>query len=178
MEDRKRIIKSGGRGSGKTTFCQALVDLARSAGWEVAGVLSPPILVNGQKIGIDIVDLSTNQSKRLANTIDRGGDGTKTNRWAFDDEALSWGNQVLGNIPPCDLLVVDELGPLEFERGEGWLNGLLAVSDGDYRLVLVVIRPELVGKALELWPDAEVLEMIEPRNAAVLSEEFFRSIST
>jgi nucleoside-triphosphatase THEP1 len=178
MGGRKRFIISGVQGSGKTTFCQALVDLARSVGWKVAGVLSPPVLVDGQKVGIDVVDLSTSQHKRLANTIDRGGGGPKTTCWAFDEEVLSWGNQVLGNILPCDLLVVDELGPLEFERGEGWLNGILAVSDGDYKLAVVVIRPGLVEKALVMWPDVEVSEMDEPGNAAPLAEEFFRDILT
>jgi nucleoside-triphosphatase THEP1 len=27
---------------------------------------------------------------------------------------------MLKSATPCDLLVVDELGPLEFERREGW----------------------------------------------------------
>lgn len=174
MDECKRFIITAMQGSGKTTFCQTLVDLARSAGWEVAGVLSPPVMVGGKKVGIDVVDLSTDLRRRLANTIDRGGDGPMTIRWAFDEEALSWGNQVLGNVPHCDLLVIDELGPLEFERGEGWLNGIPAVNNGDYKFAAVVIRPELVGKALEMWPDAEVIEMGGPGNVALLAEEFFR----
>ena len=141
MIQRKRFIITGVQGSGKTTFCQKLVELARSAGWNVAGVLSPPVLVGGQKVGIDIIDLSTNQRKRLANSIEQGGDGPKTIRWAFVGDVLSWGNRVLENIPPSDLLVVDELGPIEFERGEGWLNGISAVSDGDYKFAFEASSP-------------------------------------
>jgi hypothetical protein len=111
----------------------------------------------------------------LANTIDQGGDGPKTIRWAFDGEALAWGNQVLGNIHPCDLLVIDELGPLEFERGEGWMHGFTAVDDGDYTLAVVVIRPDLVDKALEKWPCANILEIDKPENVAAQAEAFFRT---
>jgi nucleoside-triphosphatase THEP1 len=174
MAERKRFIITGVQGSGKTTFCQSLIDLARSSGWKVAGVLSPPIVVGGKKVGIDVVDLSSNQRRHLANNIDRGENGPKTIRWAFDGEALSWGNRVLGDFPPCDLLVIDELGPLEFDLGEGWLNGIPAVSHGDYKLALIVIRPGLVEKALELWPGAEVIEIDGPEQADTLSEKFFR----
>ena len=37
-----------------------------------------------------------------------------------DAEVLAWGTRILQQATPCDLLVVDELGPLKFERGEGW----------------------------------------------------------
>jgi len=169
MAKRKRFFITGVQGSGKTTFCQSLIDLARTAGWIVA-------VVGGKKVGIDVVDLSTSQIRRLANSIEQGGNGPQTIRWAFNGKVLSWGNQVLRNIPSCDLLVVDELGPLEFDRGEGWLNGFSAVSSGEYKFAVVVIRPGLLEKALKIWPDAEVLEMDEPGNSAILAEEFFRDI--
>jgi hypothetical protein len=57
---------------------------------------------------------------------------------------------------PCGLLVVDELGPLEFERAQGWLSGLTALDSGEYELGLVVIRPELMGAALARWPEAGI----------------------
>jgi hypothetical protein len=176
MTEPKRFIITGVQGSGKTTFCQSLIDLAHSAGWYVTGILSPPIVVGGKKVGIDVVDLSSKLRRHLAHNINQGGNGPKTIQWAFVGEALSWGNQVLGNLPPCDLLVIDELGPLEFDRGEGWLNGIPAVSDGVYTFALIVIRPGLVEKALEIWPDAAVYEVDDPRNATSLAEEFFREI--
>lgn len=177
MARRSLYLITGVQGSGKTTFCQVLVDLAVSDGRSIAGVLSPQEMVEERKVGIDIVDLSTKQRRRLANTINRGGNGPKTIRWAFDGEALAWGNQVLGNIHPCDLLVIDELGPLEFERGEGWMNGFTAVDDGDYTLAVVVIRPDLVEKALEKWPHANVLEIDKPENVDALAEEFFQTMA-
>ena len=48
-------------------------------------------------------------------------------------------------LPPCDLLVIDEIGPLELEMGQGLTNALDALRQADYRLALVSIRPALAG---------------------------------
>ena len=83
----------------------------------------------------------------------------KTRRWSFYPEIVDWGNQVLKNAVPCELLIVDELGPLEFERGEGWIAGLSAVDSGEYQIALVVIRPSLLKKAKKRWKISRVLDL-------------------
>ena len=62
-----------------------------------------------------------------------------------------------GAVAP-DLLVVDELGPLEFARGVGLTEGLTAVDAGRYAVACVVVRPALVDEALRRWPDATVVD--------------------
>ena len=57
----------------------------------------------------------------------------------------------------CDLLIVDELGPIELERGEGWQNGIAALNSGEYQAAVVVIRPELLDAASQLWPNASLI---------------------
>ena len=54
---------------------------------------------------------------------------------------MDWGNQTLNTSTPCDVLVVDELGPLEFERGIGLQNGFTAIDSRNFDFALVVIRP-------------------------------------
>jgi nucleoside-triphosphatase THEP1 len=177
MEERQRFIVTGGQGSGKTTFCQTLINHAQEARWRVAGILSPPVFERGEKVGIDVIDLSTGLRRRLANP--RGGEeiGPQTIQWTFDSDVLAWGNAVLGEIPLCDLFIIDELGPLEFERGEGWLNGISAVEAGQYKFAVIVIRPHLVEKALQKWPDASVIEVIHPNQASTSAEELFSKMS-
>jgi hypothetical protein len=60
---------------------------------------------------------------------------------------------------PCDLLIVDELGPLEFDKGQGWLEGFRAVDSGRYRAALLTIRPSLLDRALQRWGKAEVIDL-------------------
>ena len=39
---------------------------------------------------------------------------------------------------------MDEIGPLEMDRGEGWTNALEVLRLGEYRLAVAVVRPSLV----------------------------------
>jgi nucleoside-triphosphatase THEP1 len=135
------LLVSGARGAGKTTLCQRLVDHLRRQGWQTAGVLSPAVLAHGRKTGIQVQDLRTGESRLLARSTADAASPVSTIRWAFDEQALRWGNDVLAGAVPCDLLVVDELGPLELQRGQGWL----------------VMRPELLEAAQARWPGSEVI---------------------
>ncbi len=154
MDSSTLFIITGTRGVGKSTFCRHLVNLAGQVGWQVSGVLSPAVFENGQKIGIDVIDLRTGEQRRLAGPRQAGqpaGTGLATQQWQFDADAVIWGNAVLQKAVPCDLLIVDELGPLEFEWGEGWPAGLAALDSGQYRWGVVVIRPELLEAARRRW---------------------------
>ena len=51
-----------------------------------------------------------------------------------------------------DLLVIDEIGPLELLHGEGWTAALPLLNSPVYRVGLVVIRPELVETACRQLP--------------------------
>jgi nucleoside-triphosphatase len=151
------LLVSGARGAGKTTLCQRLVDHLRRQGWQTAGVRSPAVLAHGRKTGIQVQDLRTGESRLLARSTADAASPVSTIRWAFDEQALRWGNDVLAGAVPCDLLVVDELGPLELQRGQGWLAGLAALDSGQYRLALLVMRPELLEAAQARWPGSEVI---------------------
>ncbi len=174
MANSNRLLITGALERGKTTLCEQLAKLAGEAGWEVRGVLSLAVFVAGRKVSIDLVNLSSGERRPLAHR-DRSTDGICTKRWNFIQNATEWGNAILGRATsysdsaPCDLLIIDELGPLELVRGEGWLNGLTAIESGNYRLAVVVIRPALLHLALEKWPDAEVIEISAPEQANQLA---------
>jgi nucleoside-triphosphatase THEP1 len=137
------------RGAGKTTFCRVLADQARAAGWDVAGLLSPPIFENGVKTGILAENLRTGETRHLAQLaasshLPLSAFHLPLGVWLFDPSILVWGNQALEICLPCDLFIVDELGPLELIRGEGWSNALAALRQSTYRVGVVVIRPECI----------------------------------
>lgn len=172
------FLITGSRGAGKTTFCSRLVKAAREAGWQPGGLISHPVFEESRRAAIDTEDLRTGEIRRLAAAVAPGEAATPgTKHWLFDPGALEWGNRVLAKCTPCDLLVVDELGPLELERGEGWQAGLAAVDSQQYAIALVVIRAELLGKVLLRWEDANLVEIDTPEDSAykarVLSEQLF-----
>lgn len=156
-------ILSGSRGSGKTTLCQRLAAEARALDWDVAGVISPAVFNGSEKTGIEVLDLRSGESRQFARRpLDPLGKPTAHSGWVYDQIALAWGNEVLEKAIPCDMLVVDEMGLLEFETNCGWKAGLAAVDSRSYRVGLVTIRPELLAAARKRWPFAGVVDMESP----------------
>jgi len=143
------ILLTGERGIGKTTVCQRVVELVTAGGGRVAGILTP-VCPNtaGEKVAIDLVDLYTGQRRVLARAD--GAEklvGPRWGRWQFDAAALSWGNAVLARAvnAEADLLVVDEIGPLELECGQGFVPVLADLRAGRIKQALVVVRPEYLS---------------------------------
>lgn len=153
------IIISGPSGSGKTTCCLQLVAQARAAHLRAGGLISPPVYHNGRKTGIDLVDQSLGACRRLA--VRRGADqaGIEMSNWLIDPAVLAWGDQLLRDLPQCDILFIDELGPLEFARGEGLQAGLELIDKRQIPIIITVVRPSFLAQACARWPWATLLNL-------------------
>ncbi|MBU0494263.1 MAG: hypothetical protein KKA73_17120 [Chloroflexi bacterium] len=153
--DRERvriIVLSGPVGNGKTTLCGQLTVRGREQGLDCAGLVCPARLVGERKVGVDVQDVRSGERRPLAETDTRPG-AVRTGRYRFDPTALAWGADVLASATPCDVLIVDELGPLELERGQGWANALDVLRAGRFRLAVVVVRPALLATLARAVPD-------------------------
>ncbi|GAB4530431.1 MAG: hypothetical protein Kow0063_08530 [Anaerolineae bacterium] len=137
------FVLSGPLGIGKTSTCLQLVDLAQGRGLDCAGLVCPARFRGRQKAGIDVLDLRTCERRSLAEADDRPA-ALRTSGYRFDASALTWGAAVLAAACPCDLLFVDEIGPLELERGQGWVNALDVLRTGSFKFAVVVVRPHLL----------------------------------
>lgn len=147
----------GERGSGKTQVCAGLAQLLSLYGEDLAGLISPGVFVEGRKTAIEAYDLRSQVRRRLA-TLRGAQDAAEvmTKDWVFDSTVLDWGGEVLRQAVPCGVLLVDELGPLEFDEGRGWTGGLDALDGRDYRMAVATIRPGLLDPARQRWPGAVV----------------------
>ncbi len=169
------------RGAGKTTFCRALVEEARAAGCEVAGLLSPALFEGGVKTGIMAQDLRSGEARVLARAegavplppsfdLPLGG-------WLFDRAVLAWGDQLLAGDLRCDLLVVDELGPLELLHGTGWVNALEALRRPGYRWAVAVVRPELADLARRTLAVAENIPFQPAEDATCQARAWWKAVA-
>jgi nucleoside-triphosphatase THEP1 len=113
------------------------------------------------KVGFEAVDVGSGERWPLAHTdpstILRQGsghcqelDGPRVGPYSFAPAALARALRVLRRAisAGCDLLMVDEIGPLELEQGEGFapILDLLPVEGPTH--TLIVVRPALLHPLL------------------------------
>jgi len=158
-EPGRLILVTGPSGSGKTSWCQRLAEEALGRGLDLAGLVSPAVWRGGRKTAIDLLDLASGERRRLAQFKPHQGADSSTWDWEFDQQVLDWGNAVLSRITQCPRIILDELGPLEFEHASGLTAGLDLVAGHGYELACVVVRPSLLARALERWPWGQTLQI-------------------
>jgi nucleoside-triphosphatase len=148
------VLVTGERGVGKTHLCQQVVEQAGKTGYRCAGVLSRAVFDGEEKAAITLVDVATGAERILAVADDKPGE-LRWGRYRFVPSTLEWGSQLLTGAMPCDLLIVDELGPLELTLGLGLVAALGVLKEGAFSLALVVVRPELLDTVREQLHCAE-----------------------
>ena len=172
----KIILLTGEIESGKSSCCLDVLKIARERRIQVAGLISPGIFEGGEKIAIDALDLKSGTKRRLAELKENQTLGLETKRWSFYPEVVLWGNQVLQDAVPCDLLMVDELGPLEFHQQAGWINGFDVLESKAFQVALVVIRPSLIEEASQHWNIAQTIDLSAPGAALLSGSELYESL--
>lgn len=133
----RAVILTGERGVGKTTLC---LDLTRGHP-RFRGIVSPAVFdAEGQKVGFACLCLETGERWDLGRS-DVVLDGPRCGKYSFSAggvvRAIACAETALAQ--PGGVTVVDEIGPLELERGAGLAPLLdLLASAGD---LLLVTRP-------------------------------------
>jgi nucleoside-triphosphatase len=153
------ILLTGPRNSGKTGACLQLAHWARDRGLDCAGLACPARMELGRRAGSDVVDLRTGEQRRFAGQRLRDG---RPDGHDFDEEAVAWARARLASACPCDLLIVDEIGPLELELGLGWSNALDILRAGRFEAALVVVRLGLVERFVRTVAEGRTATTTKP----------------
>jgi len=148
------VLLTGKRQAGKTTVCKQVAELARGLGYDPAGVLTPVLLDEGGFPATRHALMVSDGEQRLLALADGDLTGPRTLRYSFDADVLSWVIDGLRRaiLQGCDLLIVDEIGPLELEQGRGLAPLLSDLSTGRLPPLLLVVRPELTARLQERLP--------------------------
>lgn len=156
----RTIILSGERGAGKSTVCRKTVALAQAQGYTCGGLIT--LRCPGDDL--DVLDARSGSTRRL--TLEPGaGPAVIQGRFRFNPGTLAWGNGLLRRAAPCDMLVVDEIGPLELEQNWGWQQAFATLHQAEFSLAVVVVRPELVARMqLELPESAMAVLVVTGQN--------------
>ncbi len=170
MRSGEIILLTGDMQSGKTNLCLEIAQIVLETGLDVAGIVSPAVFEGDKKIAIDAKNLRTGKCRRMAELQGEKKTGLETRRWSFDPEVVSWGNQVLRDAIPCDLLIVDELGPLEFNHQKGWVAGFPTIESRNYLVAIAVIRPSLLDTANQRWDISREIDLNSPAGQSMAGE--------
>jgi nucleoside-triphosphatase THEP1/energy-coupling factor transporter transmembrane protein EcfT len=173
------IVATGATGAGKTTAVLSTVEDLRRSGYRVAGFVQPPRLEDGRKIGFGVRDLLSGEETDFARLVSRS-EGEHDTRFRFESAGFGLAERALGEVRSGDLLVIDELGPLEL-RGEGHMRAVQRALDvPGLRAVVVVVRGHLVPAllaALEI-DDATVVDVTADGGEQALTAAIERAAGT
>lgn len=170
------VLLTGPRGAGKTSRCLKLAEEARELHLSLGGLISPPVFVNGYKVSLELLDVASGERRPLAyqhKYYPLGGFAGEppfpkkteisTGAWRFNPDVLAWGNTILEQLGDCDVFFLDEIGPLEFNHGQGFHAGFRHLDKRCHRLSIGVVRPALIPQAIERWPWAKIFPLTSSR---------------
>jgi molybdopterin-guanine dinucleotide biosynthesis protein A len=152
-----RLLVAGEPGSGKTSWCREYIGGLRESGSSVGGILCPAIEKQGQRVGSNALDLLTGQEVPFAR-ISRYGyfkAGEKVGDHTISRDGISFACGAIERAieSRCDLVVIDEVGPLEL-GGKGLMRAVeLALASSVN--VLIVVRSSLKEALLRRFPEYE-----------------------
>lgn len=147
----------GDREEGKTTFLVKMVNDLISDGKKVSGFLAIGIQdQDGLRTGFNIRNIETGEEVEFCVT---GGDPRweKVGRFRINPAGLVRGYEWMApeKIRHSDILVIDELGPLEM-AGKGWSDLIGRILQEDPKTMIWTVRRSLAEKIAVKWNVGEV----------------------
>ncbi len=146
------LVLTGEPGVGKTTLLERIAADLQTRNIDVAGLVSPAVFSDGAKREIASRDLRSGEAVPMAVPVEapRGPDDLG---WRLLPEGADWANAVLRRSTPCDVLLIDEIGPNELLLNAGWREAFDVLENAHYRAALVVVRPILLDAFRQRFPE-------------------------
>lgn len=158
------MLLSGRVHGGKTTFTEEVVVALRKKGLRISGFLSRGTFRDGKRDSYTLNYLADDGDIPLATADFREG-WFRFRRFCFNPAALAMGKEMVlaGLEDPPDLIVIDEVGPMELE-GMGWYSLLQALAARESIPQIWVARESVLEAVTQRWsiPPENVIRL-DPR---------------
>ena len=157
----KRLVFVTGRpGVGKTSVLLRAVDALRAKGYKVGGMISREVRERGVRVGFEIVDFHTGRRGWLAHVTQPTGPQDSKYRVKLSDLDVIGTSSILNAARDADIIVVDEIGPMELFSPEfkKAVDQAIRSSKPVVGTIHFRARDPLIN-AIKAREDAEILEV-------------------
>ncbi|MEM3383420.1 MAG: NTPase [Nitrososphaerales archaeon] len=104
---------TGDPGVGKTTVLMKIMSIIRNYGYALGGMLCREIRVKGERTGFELMDVASGRKGVLASVELNTGPRLGKYRVNLVDLAEIGAKSLVDAINFCDLIICDEIGPME-----------------------------------------------------------------
>jgi len=153
-EERKRntvFIITGKRGTGKTTTLGKIVGRLHTGGYKVAGIMQPEYVSGGKRAGY-YVENAASGDRMLLCLRNESSVYRSPVQFSFYDEATAFGKSALSvaNSNGADIVVIDEIGPLELDE-KGWADAIGTLRSQRIGTMIWTVREKLIDDIVKKW---------------------------
>jgi nucleoside-triphosphatase len=170
-----RIAVTGSPGIGKSTVVAKVAEkLAKQQGFKIGGIQTVEIRSKGQREGFSIMDLATGKAGTLSHIK---GNGPRFGKYRINLEDLEEiGAKALRNALSCNLVVIDEIGPMEL-ISESFVDAVEDILESDKPVLAVLHHSSRHLLAQRIRKEFEVLT-VNKENRDELPEMIFNCFAS
>lgn len=135
------IIITGDTQSGKTAFLSKIQRSLVDKSIKQVGFLAESIYEGDELMGHMLIDISEGESFRVSYR-EQKDNSVKIGRFFLLDEGLEFGRNILrkaNNSDNSDVVIVDEVGPLEL-KGGGWSDEVKELMKKKNKAIILIVR--------------------------------------
>ena len=110
---KRLLLLTGSPGVGKTTVLLRVVECLKAKGYSVGGMLSREVRSDKTRVGFEILDLSSDRRGWLAHVNRKVGPSVGKYRVNLEDLDNIGANAIVNAAENFDVVVIDEIGPME-----------------------------------------------------------------
>jgi nucleoside-triphosphatase len=110
---RRVLLLTGAPGIGKTTILARTAELLKSEGYSVGGMISREVRVKQNRVGFEIIDVTSSSRNWLAHVDQKIGPQVGRYRVNISGLEATGVPAVLNAVQKADVVFIDEVGPME-----------------------------------------------------------------
>ena len=155
---RKRIfLLTGSPGVGKTSVLLKIVESLKAKGYNVGGMVSREARIGRDRVGFEILNLSTGEKGWLAHVAQKEGPQVGRYRVNVDDLEDIGAEAIMSAVKEADVIVIDEIGPMELHSSKFKEAVLMAAQS--QKLLIGVVHWKATDPLLKRIKDREDAEI-------------------